>query len=60
MLLFYSRRQSPVEWNISSFTKLKNLFHHRNDKHSLFVLYNLNKDKNFQMNFTKTSNEKMT
>ena len=39
--MFHSTRWSRVEWNISSFTEWKYLFHWTNEKkHSLFVLYN--------------------
>ena len=43
--MFHSTRRSRVEWNISSFTSWKYLFHCTNEKkHSLFVLYNIKID----------------
>ena len=39
--MFYSTRESKVEYNISSFTEWKYLYYRTNEKHSLFVLYSI-------------------
>ena len=56
--MFHSTRQSRVEWNISSFTEWKYLFHCTNDKHSLFAFYNLYKDSKILNKFTRKTIEK--
>ena len=39
--MFYSTRRSQVEKKISSFTEWKYMYHRTNERHSLFVLYNI-------------------
>ena len=39
--IFYSRRRSQVEKNISSFTEWKYLYYLMNEKHSFFILHNI-------------------
>ena len=56
--MFYSTSRSRVEWNISSFTEWKYLFHYTNGNYSLFVLYNLYKDSYFLNKFKRKSIER--
>ena len=39
--MFYSTRRSRVEWNIPAFNEWTYSHHCTNEKHSLFVLYNI-------------------
>ena len=42
--MFYSTRRSRVEWNIPAFNEWTYSHHCTNEKHSLFVLYNIQVD----------------
>ena len=42
--MFYSTRRSRVEWNIPAFNEWTCSHHCTNEKHSLFVLYNIQVD----------------